>query len=99
MSAVLYHFGTKDNLVDAIGVDAARYALARYTTDTTIDLDLELWARKTADNPVFYVQYAHARLASILRNAADLGIGSAGETFDPSLLARTGQAATAKASC
>jgi arginyl-tRNA synthetase len=78
---------TQDDLVDAIGVDAARYALARYTTDTTIDLDLELWARKTADNPVFYVQYAHARLASILRNAADLGIAPAGEhDFDPSLL-------------
>jgi arginyl-tRNA synthetase len=76
----------QDDLVDAIGVDAARYALARYTTDTTIDLDLELWARKTADNPVFYVQYAHARLASILRNAADLGIAPAGKDFDPSLL-------------
>ncbi len=78
----------QDDLVDAIGVDAARYALARYTTDTTIDLDLELWAKQTSDNPVFYVQYAHARLASILRNAADLGIGPAeGADFDPSLLA------------
>jgi arginyl-tRNA synthetase len=78
---------SQDDLVDAIGVDASRYALARYTTDTTIDLDLELWARRTADNPVFYVQYAHARLASILRNAADLGIEAATDTFDPSLLA------------
>ncbi|GAB2726486.1 arginine--tRNA ligase [Nocardioides pakistanensis] len=78
---------TQEDLVDAIGVDAARYALARYTTDTTIDLDLELWAKQTADNPVFYVQYAHARLASILRNAADLGLAPAeGEDFDPSLL-------------
>ena len=78
---------SQDDLVDAIGVDAARYALARYTMDTTIDLDLELWARQTADNPVFYVQYAHARLASILRNAADLGIAPAdADTFDPSLL-------------
>jgi arginyl-tRNA synthetase len=77
----------QDDLVDAIGVDAARYALARYTTDTTIDLDLELWAKQTSDNPVFYVQYAHARLASILRNAADLGLAPAGsEDFDPSLL-------------
>jgi arginyl-tRNA synthetase len=77
----------QDDLVDAIGVDAARYALARYTTDTTIDLDLELWAKQTSDNPVFYVQYAHARLASILRNAADLGIGPAEQgDFDPSLL-------------
>jgi arginyl-tRNA synthetase len=77
----------QDDLVDAIGVDAARYALARYTTDTTIDLDLELWAKQTSDNPVFYVQYAHARLASILRNAADLGLAPAGsDDFDPSLL-------------
>ena len=79
---------THDDLVDAIGVDASRYALARYTTDTTIDIDLELWARQTSDNPVFYVQYAHARLASILRNAKDLGIEAPGEAggFDPSLL-------------
>jgi arginyl-tRNA synthetase len=78
----------QDDLVDAIGVDAARYALARYTIDTTIDLDLELWAKQTSDNPVFYVQYAHARLASILRNAADLGLAPAGpDDFDPSLLA------------
>ncbi len=77
---------TMEDLVDAIGVDAARYALARYTSDTTIDLDLDLWARQTSDNPVFYVQYAHARLASILRNAADLGLEPAGADFDPSLL-------------
>lgn len=78
---------TLDDLVEAIGVDAARYALARYTSDTTIDIDLELWAKQTSDNPVFYVQYAHARLASILRNAADLGLAPAGAEFDPSLLA------------
>ncbi len=65
---------TLDDLVDAIGVDAARYALARYSTDSTIDIDLDLWARQASDNPVFYVQYAHARVASILRNAADLGL-------------------------
>ncbi len=63
-----------DDLVEAIGVDAARYALARYTSDSTIDLDLDLWAKRSSDNPVFYVQYAHARVASILRNAADLGL-------------------------
>ena len=76
-----------DDLVEAIGVDAARYALARYTSDTTIDIDLELWTKQSNDNPVYYVQYAHARLASILRNAADLGLAPAGEDFDPSLLA------------
>lgn len=82
---------TLDDLVERIGVDAARYALARYTSDSTIDIDLDLWARKSNDNPVFYVQYAHARLASILRNADDLGLRPAGppggDAFDPSLLA------------
>ena len=51
-----------EDLVDAVGVDAARYALARYTSDTTIDIDLELWTKQSSDNPVYYVQYAHARL-------------------------------------
>jgi arginyl-tRNA synthetase len=75
------------DLVDAIGVDAARYALARYSADSPIDIDLDLWTRQTNDNPVFYVQYAHARVSSLLRNAASLGIerGSA-ESFDPELL-------------
>jgi arginyl-tRNA synthetase len=73
------------DLVDAIGVDAARYALARYSSDSPIDLDLDLWARQTNDNPVFYVQYAHARIASLLRNAAELGIDR-GDDFDASLL-------------
>jgi arginyl-tRNA synthetase len=65
-----------DDLVDAIGVDASRYALARYHTDSPIDIDLDLWARQTNDNPVFTVQYAHARIASLLRNAADLGVSA-----------------------
>ena len=76
---------TLDDLIDALGVDAARYALVRNSVDTTLDLDLDLWARQTNDNPVFYVQYAHARLASLARNAADLGIGL-GEDYDPALL-------------
>jgi arginyl-tRNA synthetase len=63
-----------EDLVEAIGADAARYALARTSIDQTIDLDLDLWSRKTNDNPVFYVQYAHARISSVLRNAADLGL-------------------------
>jgi arginyl-tRNA synthetase len=74
---------TIDDLVDAIGVDAARYALARYSSDSAIDIDLDLWAKASSDNPVYYVQYAHARVSSLLRNAADLGI--TGEA-DPSLL-------------
>jgi len=78
---------TLDDLIDALGVDAARYSLIRYSVDTTLDLDLDLWTRQTNENPVFYVQYAHARLASLARNAADLGIelGSI-EDFDPALL-------------
>ena len=77
---------TMQDLVDAVGMDAARYSLVRYSMDATIDLDLDLWARQTQDNPVFYVQYAHARQASILRNAADLGLAPAGADFDPALL-------------
>ena len=77
---------TLEDLVDAIGVDAARYALARYSSDSTIDIDLDLWSKQTSDNPVFYVQYAHARVASIQRNAAELGIGFDADSFDPSLL-------------
>lgn len=77
---------TLEDLVEAIGVDASRYALARYSTDSTIDLDLDLWASASNDNPVYYVQYAHARLSSILRNGADLGLAADLATFDPSLL-------------
>ncbi len=77
---------TLEDLVDLIGVDASRYALARYSMDSTIDLDLDLWASQTSDNPVFYVQYAHARLSSIIRNAVDLGVVIDESTFDPSLL-------------
>ena len=65
---------TIEDLVEAIGVDAARYALVRSSADSQIDIDLDLWARRTSDNPVFYVQYAATRAASILRNAADLGL-------------------------
>jgi arginyl-tRNA synthetase len=70
------------DLVDAIGIDAARYALVRTHIETNLDIDVDLWAKATSDNPVFYVQYAHARVSSILRNAADLGIstGTTGST-------------------
>jgi arginyl-tRNA synthetase len=69
-----------EDLVDAIGADAARYALARASVDQQIDLDLDAWTRRTNDNPVFYVQYAHARISSLLRNAADLGLAT---SLDP----------------
>ncbi len=79
---------TLADLVEAVGADAARYALARASVDQQIDLDLDLWSTAASDNPVFYVQYAHARIASLLRGAADLGIdlGTA-ETVDATPLA------------
>jgi arginyl-tRNA synthetase len=77
---------TIDDLVGAIGVDASRYALARFSSDSNIDLDLDLWAKQTNDNPVYYVQYAHARVSGILRNAGELGIEWSTADFDPSLL-------------
>jgi arginyl-tRNA synthetase len=78
---------TLKDLLEAVGKDAARYALARSSTDSTLDLDLDLLTRQTNDNPVFYVQYAHARIASLLRNAAELGV-ERGEAaaFHPELL-------------
>jgi arginyl-tRNA synthetase len=75
------------DMVDAIGADAARYALARYSSDSPIDLDLDLWTRHTNDNPVYYVQYAHARVASLLRNASELAIPLGDpDAFRPELL-------------
>lgn len=65
---------TLDDLVEAIGVDAARYSMIRSSVDSSLDIDLELWASKSNDNPVFYVQYAHARLCSLQRKADELGI-------------------------
>lgn len=65
---------TLDDLVEAIGVDAARYAMIRSSVDSSLDIDMDLWASQSNDNPVFYVQYAHARLSSLGRKAADLGV-------------------------
>jgi arginyl-tRNA synthetase len=76
-----------EDLVDEVGVDAARYTLSRYPVDSPLTLDLDLLVKQTNENPVFYVQYAHARIASLLRNASQLGIAFDLETFDPSLLA------------
>ncbi len=68
---------TLGELVDLIGVDALRYSLARYPADSPLTLDIEQITRQSSDNPVFTVQYAHARVASLLRNAADLGVEAA----------------------
>lgn len=65
---------TLDDLVEAIGVDAARYSLIRSSVDSPIDIDLELWSSASNENPVYYVQYAHARLSALARNAAELGV-------------------------
>jgi arginyl-tRNA synthetase len=83
---------TLEDLVDEVGVDAARYALIRYPVDSPLLLDLDLLASNTNDNPVHYVQYAHARIASVLRNAAELSVVPSDTAawnsadFDPSLL-------------
>ena len=65
---------TLGDLVDAVGVDAARYALARSSMDSAIDIDLDLLASTSSENPVYYVQYAHARTRNVARNAAEHGV-------------------------
>ncbi|MEZ7823022.1 MAG: arginine--tRNA ligase [Candidatus Nanopelagicales bacterium] len=77
---------TLEELVEEVGVDAARYTLARYPVETPLVVDLEEIARKANDNPVFYVQYAHARISSVLRNAEDIGAKWRESAFIPELL-------------
>lgn len=76
---------TLDELADEIGVDALRYSLARYPADSPLVLDVAEITKASADNPVYYVQYGHARTCRMMANAADLGM-SLPEAFDPSLL-------------
>ena len=78
---------TLEDLVDEVGVDAARYSLIRFPADTPLLLDLDLLVQRTNDNPVFYVQYAHARISSVLRNAAELKINWRDAEFDSTQLA------------
>ncbi|MGB3909607.1 MAG: arginine--tRNA ligase [Pseudolysinimonas sp.] len=75
---------TMEDLVDAVGVDAARYALVRSSADSALDIDLDVLTKRTNDNPVFYVQYAHARTKAVARNAAEAGVTQ--DAFDASLL-------------
>lgn len=75
---------TMEDLVESVGVDAARYSLVRSSINSTLDIDLELLAKKTNDNPVFYVQYAHARTKQVDRNASESGLDKS--TFSPELL-------------
>jgi arginyl-tRNA synthetase len=70
-------FVTLDELIDEVGVDAARFTLLLSSADSTMNFDLEIVRRQTMDNPVYYVQYAHARIASILRRAEREGVARA----------------------
>jgi arginyl-tRNA synthetase len=76
---------TLEDLVEAVGVDAGRYALVRSSSDSQLDIDLDLLGKKTNDNPVFYVQYAHARTCAVGRNAVAAGVIRA-DGFVPELL-------------
>jgi len=76
---------TLDDLVDAVGVDAARYALVRVSMDSNLDIDLDLLTSHSNENPVYYVQYAHARTRNVARNAAEHGV-SREAGFDPAAL-------------
>ena len=75
---------------EAVGVDAARYSLTRFSVDSNIDIDLGLLTRRSNENPVFYVQYAHARTCAVGRNAEAAGVARTDErgeaVFDASLL-------------
>lgn len=77
---------TLEELVEKVGVDAARYTLIRYPVDTPMVMDVDVLRRNTNENPVYYVQYAHARIAAVLRSAQELKIGAGLDTFDPSQL-------------
>lgn len=78
---------TLEELVEKVGVDAARYTLIRYPVDTPMVLDIDLLKKRTNDNPVFYVQYAHARISAVLRNADELGLKYGAAQYKPELLA------------
>jgi arginyl-tRNA synthetase len=77
---------TLEELVEKVGVDAARYTLSRYPTDTPLTLDVDLLKKHSNDNPVYYVQYAHARISALLRNAQELGVSLDTSKFDEGLL-------------
>jgi arginyl-tRNA synthetase len=77
---------TLEELVEKVGVDAARYTLIRYPVDTPMVMDIDILRRNTNENPVYYVQYAHARIAGVLRNVAELSIPMGEANFDPGQL-------------
>ncbi|MBM3731347.1 MAG: arginine--tRNA ligase [Actinobacteria bacterium] len=77
---------TLEELVEKVGKDAARYTLTRFPTDTPMVMDVDLLRKNTNENPVYYVQYAHARICAVLRNAKDYGIDYEIKSFNPELL-------------
>jgi len=77
---------TLEELVEKVGTDAARYTLIRYPTDTPMVMDVDLLKKNTNENPVYYVQYAHARICAVLRNAKELGINYGLDFYSPELL-------------
>ena len=77
---------TLEELVEKVGVDAARYTLIRYPVDTPMVMDIDILRRNTNENPVYYVQYAHARIAAVLRNVEELSIPIGLDHFDPAQL-------------
>jgi len=77
---------TLRELVDEVGADACRFFFLSRSASSQMDFDMELAKKQSADNPVYYVQYAHARIASILRTAAEKGIDTSGDSGDASLL-------------
>ncbi len=77
---------TLEELIEKVGVDAARYTLIRYPVETPMVMDVDVLKKNTNDNPVYYVQYAHARISGVLRNASDLNVPHSIDAFDPTLL-------------
>ncbi|MEI9906884.1 MAG: arginine--tRNA ligase [Actinomycetota bacterium] len=77
---------TLEEIVELIGVDASRYTLIRYPVETPMVMDVDILKQRTNDNPVYYVQYAHARISALLRNAVELGVPIELSDLDPSLL-------------
>jgi arginyl-tRNA synthetase len=77
---------TLEELVEKVGVDAARYTLIRYPVDTPMVMDIDILKKNTNENPVYYVQYAHARIAAVLRNGEELKIPAGLDNFDPAQL-------------
>ena len=77
---------TLEDIVEMVGVDATRYTLIRYPTDTPMTMDVDILKSRTNENPVYYVQYAHARICGVLRNAAEVGIPMDIAGFDTAAL-------------